>query len=67
MDDLWLLIFLFHSLEIQLGKHVQIVGELDNVEHFVQEAHRVVWESFPKAGIVRNVRFTNDHLNAPQE
>lgn len=44
------LVLLLHPLEIQLGEHVQVVGQLDDEVQLHQEAHGVVRVALPCAG-----------------
>lgn len=47
VDDLVLLVLLLDLLEVQLGQHMNVVGQLDDKVEFVEEAHRVVGVVFP--------------------
>lgn len=67
MQDLGCAVFGLDLLEVELGQHVQVVGELDDVEELVQEAHRVLGVVLPQQRQLIEEAVTQHDVGSPQE
>lgn len=67
MNNFRLLVLALNLLEVQLGQHVQVVGQLDDEEQLVQEAHRVVRVVLPQQRELAEEAVADHHVGAPQE
>lgn len=67
VHDLGLLIFALDLLEVQFGKHVHVVGQLNDEVELVQERHRMVGEIVPEQGQGTVIALADDNVGAPQE
>lgn len=67
MDDLRLLVLSFHLLEVQLRHHVQVVGQLNDEEQFVEEAHRMFRVILPQQRELSKESISDHHICTPDE
>lgn len=54
-------------LEVELGQHVKVVGQLDDVVELEQEAHRMVWVVLPGQRKLLEKSIAHHHVGAPQK
>lgn len=67
MYDLLAVLLPLHLLEVQLGKHMQIVGQLDDEVQLHEEAHRVIGVAGPGRRKRGDKAVANHDLDSPQE
>lgn len=67
MHDLGCAVLGLYLLEVELGQHVQVVGELDDVEELEQEAHRVLWVVLPQQRQLVEEAIAQHNVSTPQE